>query len=921
MRQFRLSKIKKKLLISSYAAIAVVFLGIGTYAVINVANTNAEEEELAYGLDDDEWDLGIIVDDGYQGGDLGQGSQGGDPNIDPSEETPASYTPNTPFYKQLSRVENQGSESLCWAYAYTTVIENYFHTDWDIDIELSPKHLDYLLANNFTGDTTNPYWQYVYRTYKDYGKITSGSIPERQISGGATYALTTAISTAKNSLIKDETFWDKIKSANTIEAFNGIDSYSQYLQNHKSGYKGEVTPETILNEENEYTLAEYSVANNYIYYGEDVSAGGSDIQASLNSDPKYFSYNRQHLIMDFKMLVDRKGAVAVGIHYDKESGRCGYVDDAGNFIIIDRTTREQAMRGQTECRSGTGHAVTIIGWDDNLVYYDGTTKKKGAFIIQNSYGEAPGKEYIAYDSAITSFFAVETAWPDDMAWWDHDHVYDYTDAKGHYEKDTTREENYQLVYHNNTNDTNTITPADNELIFEFETKDNATEQIEWVSFSQRFRMYYSKFMAFLSTDDGETWKYIGWEEFEYPGARIFAPDEETGRVSGRFAIKIVYGRSTCEKVPYGDDDWESSCWNSTEGDYTGSALYDKEKVYDLVSVYTSDVNEEDDGKDTAILTIGRSQCDYNSYSHSWYRCALLYRDGVEIPKKTNWGQPDYTIEVPKGTSFTIDHETNIMTLTYPDGTTTQFSAVSASAATQYLNYTVNWSYVASKGTIYRDTRISVGEKSVRKSFNIVFQIRYENNSGGYTSVITREKGLLYGVNIVYNGEIPAIESDQEGITYKWTGWTDGQNTYACEVYDDGEISCALPEVTRDVVYTATFEKVYPDGHTEPVDPENPGEDEQQGSPDDVDKPNNGDNPGGGGSGSIDNPTPSDPGASPSVQPASKSGEKVANTGYGPTEEGFINADIFLTAMSIGTIGFVIYIIKNRRHLRARSYRE
>jgi hypothetical protein len=52
--------------------------------------------------------------------------------------------------------------------------------------------------------------------------------------------------------------------------------------------------------------------------------------------------------------------------------------------------------------------------------------------------------------------------------------------------------------------------------------------------------------------------------------------------------------------------------------------------------------------------------------------------------------------------------------------------------------------------------------------------------------------------------------------------------------------------------------------------------------------------------------------------SSKQGSFVANTGYQTREDNYIQADMFITAMILGTIGFVIYIIKNRKHLRLRT---
>lgn len=915
MRQFRLRNIKKKLLISSYIAIAMAFLGIGTYAIINVANTNAaEEDELAHGLDDDDWDLGVIAEDINYVDNSDELGSTNDPLIDPSEELPYTYNPtivDNSYYNLYTKIENQRGEFLCWAYAYTSAIESYFSRSWDIEnLELSPKQLDYLLSNRFsdkTNDNPNPYWDYL---YKDEHRKYVTKADKRSISGGALLGFATAVSTGKNALVREETFWNKIKSNNTtINAFNGLNTYDQYLENNNNGYQGKITSGTVLNEENEVTLAEYNLVNDFLYYGEEYPIGAREIYNYYHEEHpgSVFSYDRERIIYEIKHHIDYYGSVAIGTHYNK--ALCGYTDSNNNFTIIDRTTRTN----KKVCGSGTGHAITLVGWDNSWKYYDLAAGKwkQGAFIVQNSYGRPIGKEYFSYDSAITSFFALETAWPDNDGWWNSDHVYDYTDYKGHYQEDTSREKNYRLVYRGNENDTNTITPASNELIFEFETKGGGVEKLEWISLTQQFRMYGANFLAFISTDDGQTWRSLGWETFHYPGARMIGDGGQDVFLNGRFAIKVYYGKQTCQQVPANNEvGWESVCSNAQQGDYTGSALYDKEKIYDLISVHTTDVHE--DVRDTYNLSFSGGTCDWNSHYKKWYRCVPLYHDGVEIPPRTSWQQAPYTIEVPRGSYVDIDNSTDTITITYPNGTITQIKAES-DEDTYMETSPVSWKYYSAiHEEVRRDIGFSASRDIVRKKFNVTFQVRYENGSGGYTKVLYVEKDLVQGAMPVYTGATPTLESDEEGVTYRFIGW-------------DKEI---VP-ITEDTVYTAQFERVYPDGHTEPFDPDNPPDSENQGSPD-VDKPDNGDNPGG--SGSIDNPTPSTPGTTPSAQPTGQngggsyggsggsgsSGERVANTGYEQTDNKPLRVDVVITAAATGITGFVIYIIKNRRRLKKNS---
>lgn len=919
MGQFRLKKTRKKAFILSYIFAAIITIGAGTYFCINnILSTNADDE-FAYGFDDDNFNFEVGTESHtemepneyrWQNNGLGPGENAASaPDPEPEPVTPYNHVTADEHFAIsynatdaadcqnsigcVSQIENQQNENLCWAYSYTTAIESTIKNQLFKNIELSAKHLDYQLSDNFS-DTNNPYYDYIYGD--------SGS--NRNIGDSANYQLASIVSTGKNTLVTEQSFWQKLQNADTSNSLSSFNSYASYLETNRSGYTERLESDIVLDESNaEYNLSSYETASNFIYYGEDAPQ-------NVDSD-----YDRGAFIRHLKNAIMNYGAVGIGTHYNKTA--CGYTDANGNFTIIDKTTRTN-KRSCYASGLSTAHAVTIVGWDDNWEYLNNGQSKKGAFLIQNSYGLQTKKEYLAYESAFVSFF-VATGVEENH----YDNVYDYTDYLGEYTKDSNLASGYQLVY----NSPNNIAHADNELIFEFETKNGQTEKIEKISFSQRFKMAGAGYKISISTDNGENWQPINDLVYYYPGMGSISSHSTNGiTVSGHFAIK-VYSGIQCDETSANI----TICTNWQKNNaYDGANFLDSEKKYDLVNVYTSNVPIEPPAQHT--ISFATNNEDYVSLSKS-------------------------SITVPDNT--TISEDGNTLIFQNSDGE--EIDRVEASlhiADDDHYTYYISFSRPE---IINSDTTILAKFERVPRKFDVEFRYEYTNSTNETSSISYRLKQLDVGVMPVYSGPTPTMESEQEGISYVFAGW-----------YPE------IAEVTGNAIYTATFDTIYETynityelngGQNSSINPttytaehatplasptkegytfigwynnaEYTGnkiteipqtssgnitlyarwQDDSANS-----QENNSDNQNG--SGQIAPPNSNDSssdGNNDTVDSSNNDGRSrtqgnhVANTGYQQqTENNFIKADMFITAMVISTIGFVIYIIKNRRHLRAHT---
>ncbi len=249
---------------------------------------------------------------------------------------PSSYNLTTSGY--ATTIKNQGGEGICWAYATTTVMESYMKKTKGVSIEFSPKQLDYVTTSGTR-----------------YGKYLNDVYGYSRELGDAGNFFTSMIGTRSNYVSdRESVFFSRMKANDpslekyeTFKSYNDL-SYTMFLGLIDGGYKKAMSESQVYGDK-----AEYIINGLHSVYGG-------------------------NYVDEVKKAVYNNGAVFVAT-YAPETENCW---DASSTTIVDR--------GADICGKTRGHALAIVGWDDNHSYKDPATGStvKGAFIVQNSYGKS-----------------------------------------------------------------------------------------------------------------------------------------------------------------------------------------------------------------------------------------------------------------------------------------------------------------------------------------------------------------------------------------------------------------------------------------------------------------------------------------------------------------------------------------------------
>lgn len=271
---------------------------------------------------------------------------------------PSSYNLITEGYG--TKIKNQGTDGICWAYAITSVVESYLLKNNSINIELSPKQMDYIYAS---GTPNNDYMVSIY-----------GTDGIRPLGDG--YRLNYAmVGLSSNSTPVNEADFFELLQANDTELarfeswdqYNDIRSIDNNLFGSASSYTKEMPYDKVAENKSEYIITD--VVDYYI----------------PSSD------NASDVVSKVKQGIYEKGAAFVG------------TVAPGTNNCYDKDTKTIIDRGSAIC-GNDGHAMTIVGWDDNYSYTDpsdGSTKT-GAFILQNSWGKSDlfSRYGVSYDTLV-----------------------------------------------------------------------------------------------------------------------------------------------------------------------------------------------------------------------------------------------------------------------------------------------------------------------------------------------------------------------------------------------------------------------------------------------------------------------------------------------------------------------------------------
>ena len=280
----------------------------------------------------------------------------------------------------VTPVRNQGNLGICWTFATAGAVESYLlktnNTSYTSTATLiSERQIDYATSTNGIKDYKSEYVSFVDRLLGNGGNIYISSI-----------AMASGTSLINYNSFK--TYDDK--DLDKMELFD------------------------ILNYDN--SMYELNASTNFPYMNLRESTD------DLTDEQKQI---RTSYLNEVKRKIMEKGAAYVSTYV----GSSSYEDPRLNNTVID-------YYGCDNGRAG-GHAMEIIGWDDNIEYsYCASTlfhegditncnrivSGKGVWILKNSWGDSTPYPYLAYDSLYTQISFIDELGSTQNKNWDNDYV-------------------------------------------------------------------------------------------------------------------------------------------------------------------------------------------------------------------------------------------------------------------------------------------------------------------------------------------------------------------------------------------------------------------------------------------------------------------------------------------------------------------
>ena len=279
----------------------------------------------------------------------------------------------------VTPVRNQGNLGICWAFATAGAMESHLlkksNSSYSTSSRLiSERQLDYATSRNGIIDYRNEYVSFFDRSLSDGGNFYISTI-----------ALANGISLVDYNSFKEYDDHDLTRM-----------ELSDVLSYNKSLYEVNSTinfPRLSLREST-------SVLTN-----EEIET-------------------RDNYLKEVKQNIINNGAAYVGTYM---SSACQYTDSNLNNTVID----------VYNCDISGGHAMEIIGWDDNLAYsYCADTKShksnisnckrvisgKGVWILKNSWGNTLQYPYLTYDSLYSSISFITDVSTNMEKNWDNNYI-------------------------------------------------------------------------------------------------------------------------------------------------------------------------------------------------------------------------------------------------------------------------------------------------------------------------------------------------------------------------------------------------------------------------------------------------------------------------------------------------------------------
>ena len=259
----------------------------------------------------------------------------------------------------VSPIRDQGNLGICWTFASASSAESYLlkknNTSYNSSSRLiSERQIDYATAVNSIKDYENEYVTFVSRTLGDGGNFFISTIA---MAGGI------SLVDYNNFKEYDDTDFEKME-------------LSEVLSYEKSLYELNAT----------------------------VNMPEMELRASTSQLSSTEQETRNTYINTIKQSIMDNGVAYVSTYMDSS---CQYKDTNLNNTVID----------VYNCNYSGGHAMGIIGWNDNLQYkYCNDNNKhssnitncsnvvsgKGVWILKNSWGNIMQYPYLTYDSLESS---------------------------------------------------------------------------------------------------------------------------------------------------------------------------------------------------------------------------------------------------------------------------------------------------------------------------------------------------------------------------------------------------------------------------------------------------------------------------------------------------------------------------------------
>lgn len=848
MSHIHIQKTKKRLLSSLFVlSCAGLALFVAQFAQNHIFPVNAEEadEIVGFGYDEEGAEFDTSYNINYGGTNIN------DLIVqevikDDYSDLETSYT--SPY---ASQQENQGNTNLCWAYSYTTTLESKIRKEGiNASAELSARQLDYLLSKNgFTNNADNIY----------YKKLNTSLNLDRSLKGAGNFIQASLVSTGKHALV------DSVDFSGTGQKIN----YSN-----------------ISNQTGEYIPVEYELANGFMYHDEINELNKQENGASLPV------YNRELTILHLKKAIKEHGAVAVTTHFQNSENCRAYNAVAGTFTYIDRSTRAE----RSLC--GYGHAITLVGWDDNFDY-GGT--KTGAFKVLDSSNEnikialnhsGSLTEYLAYESAIPSFYI-----PVEVQENTYDHVFDYTDYVSH-----------------NTNS--------NIFTYEFDTG-GSHQDIKRISFLQKIYMGGAYYRVSIIGEENEEHKLSETLVYILPGQKSIELETPV-TVKGNFKVKVEARTPNFEEVSNHPgvylNNYISSCQDKTDEDLvrclfdgenpiiptTSYEISATENKYDLVSVYTEDTKYNitflaEDGEtvlQNSEVAYGKTPS-YSGSLNSYVDSGYTYIPTWEPAITPVTGDKTYTLSYRQEKNYTITFKNDDGTIIsektdYHYGDKINIPTAPGKTSTGPYDYVfVGWEPELSENAVVTEDKIYTAKYELSYPIEYILDggVNNSSNPNSYTS----------------HDEI--IFKDPAKTDYVFLGWFEDAD------FSGKKVAGVAKGSTGSITLYAKWEKVPENSQTRTNE-----SDEEVGTADaEKTKTDNPDKTVNTKTTKTDNATiTADIPTTGGEEKAESSSLKNPNTGNNANQGGFLEGDFYLGALSIGIFGFVIYLIKSRRKVKTRT---